>query len=382
MTAKAWLLGAALAVSGGFSGAAQAQEARLLQEMTEFTGMIGFLGSGAPGFVLAAVSGDQTAVAGFGEIAQGSGKEPDGGTLMRIGSISKAFCGIVLSDMAAKGELALTDRLADRTGLGVPIPSLGGRDIRLIDLVTQASGLPREVPQAPMPPDDPFGGNTPEAQKAGLAGDPLLFAPGTGALYSNWGFDLLGEALAHTGGKPYADLLRERVFAPAGMTASRFDLPPEAQANALQGHFFDGSPMPFAPTPETIECAGGLYATADDMTAWMRWLLSDAADGSQETRAIDRAAWLWRDGLSPVSGLDDGGGDMDAMGAAWVIRLPEGNLPLTINKTGGLQGVFSYVILAPGRGAGVFAAMNEFNVAGFSAMVAAAEGLLKDIAPR
>ena len=70
------------------------------------------------------------------------------------------------------------------------------------------------------------------------------------------------------------------------------------------------------------------------------------------------------------------------MGAAWVIRLPEGNLPLTINKTGGLQGVFSYVILAPGRGAGVFAAMNKFDVAGFSAMVAAAEGLLKDIAPR
>jgi CubicO group peptidase (beta-lactamase class C family) len=35
-----------------------------------------------------------------------------------------------------------------------------------------------------------------------------LLGSGTGALYSNYGFDLLGAALANTGGKAYADLLK------------------------------------------------------------------------------------------------------------------------------------------------------------------------------
>ena len=33
----------------------------------------------------------------IGEIADGSGKEPDGDTLMRIGSITKVFCGATLA---------------------------------------------------------------------------------------------------------------------------------------------------------------------------------------------------------------------------------------------------------------------------------------------
>ena len=47
---------------------------------------------------------------------------------------------------------------------------------------------------------------------AATQGDPFMFAPGTGAFYSNLGFDLLGLALAGAGGKPYADLLAERVL--------------------------------------------------------------------------------------------------------------------------------------------------------------------------
>ncbi len=41
-----------------------------------------------------------------------------------------------------------------------------------------------------------------------------------GFLYSNLGFALLGEVLASAAGRPYVDVLHERVFAPIGMTAS------------------------------------------------------------------------------------------------------------------------------------------------------------------
>jgi D-alanyl-D-alanine-carboxypeptidase/D-alanyl-D-alanine-endopeptidase len=369
---------AALAPAGG----ARADDP-LLTEAVNFAGAIAFLGSGAPGMVIAAVRDGETAFAGFGEIAKGSGDEPDADTLMRVASISKAFCGDLMGALAADGTIGLTDPLADHLGEGWTVPERDGRTLRLIDLVTQASGLPREVPnQTGGTPDDPFGGNTYALQQAELAaGDPFLFAPGTGALYSNWGFDLLGAALAEAGGKPYADLLEERVLEPRGMTATKFNLAPGDEANAMQGHFFDGTPMPLVPSPVAIECAGGLYTTANDMLKWMAWHLDRDDAANAEWRAIDQAPWLWRDGLSPVGGLDDGG-PMAAMALGWVVVAPEGNKPLMLNKSGGLQGEFSYVVIAPTRGVGVFASINQFSVGGFGLMVETANNLVAELAPR
>ena len=58
------------------------------------------------------------------------------------------------------------------------------------------------------------------------------YAPGTTAMYSNYGFGLLGEALAKAGNKPYADLLREKVIAPLGLNDTTLRLS-EAQKPRL-----------------------------------------------------------------------------------------------------------------------------------------------------
>lgn len=380
VVAAATALAAALAATG-----ARAEDP-LLAEAVNFAGAISWLGSGAPGLIIAAIRDGETAVAGFGETVKGAGAAPDGDTFMRIASISKTFCGDVLGGLAADGTLALTAPLKDHLPPEYVVPQKDGRTLRLIDLVTQASGLPREVPNQANPTpenpyDDPFGGNTPEVQIAGLRGDPYLFPPGTGMLYSNWGYDLLGAALAHAAGKPYADLLAERVLAPRGLTDTRFNLAPGDEARAMQGHDFDGSPMPWVPTPATIECAGGLYTTANDMLKWMAWHLDRDDAANAEWRTMNHAAWLWRDGLAPVGGLDDGG-PMSAMSLGWVVVAPDGNRPLTLNKTGGLQGQFSYVVIAPTRGVGVFVSMNAFSVAGFPLMVETANNLVAELAPR
>ena len=149
----------------------------------------------------------------------------------------------------------------------------------------------------------------------------------------------------------------------------------------MQGHFVDGSPMPFVPTPQTIECAGGLQTTANDMLKFMDWHLKRSQDGFQSVRLLDHAAWLYRDGLNSVVGVDEAG-PMDAMGLGWVIMLPEGDRPLILQKSGGLQGMLAYVAIAPSRGVGVFAAMNEFNFAGYGAVVALVNGLVSELAPR
>ena len=41
------------------------------------------------------------------------------------------------------------------------------------------------------------------------------------------------------------------------------------EAPIMQGHNVDGSPMADAHTPTSIECAGGLHTTANDMARWI-----------------------------------------------------------------------------------------------------------------
>jgi D-alanyl-D-alanine-carboxypeptidase/D-alanyl-D-alanine-endopeptidase len=358
-----------------------AAEDKVLAEAVNFTGTLTFLSIKVPAFLLVAVRGSEMAFAGFGKISDNGDKMPDADTMFRIGSVSKVFCGEILASMVLDGKVRLADRLQDRLGYDVTLPEKAGRAIHLIDLVTHASGLPREVPRLDGPPDDPFGTNTREAQIADLKTDPLLFPPGTAVLYSNYGFDLLGAALANAGGKPYADLLKERVLDPVGMKDTVFNLRPGDQARVMQGHNFDGSPMPAARTPTSTECAGGLHTTANDMARWIKWHLDFAATKDGDLRLLDHAAYLYRDGLSAVVGLDDAG-PMDAIGLGWVINMPAGNRPLILQKSGGLQGNFAYLAIAPTRGVAAFFVMNEFSTGGYAAAVAATNALIAQLAPR
>jgi serine-type D-Ala-D-Ala carboxypeptidase/endopeptidase len=125
-----------LAAQFAFCGAAGAAD-RLLQEEVEFSGTITYLSAKVPSFILVAVRNGETAFAGFGDIADKSGKAPDGDTMFRIGSVSKVFCGEVLASMVLDGKVRFEDRLQDRLGYDVKLPERDGRPIRLIDLATQ-----------------------------------------------------------------------------------------------------------------------------------------------------------------------------------------------------------------------------------------------------
>jgi D-alanyl-D-alanine-carboxypeptidase/D-alanyl-D-alanine-endopeptidase len=379
---RAWTLTFAVVsmASAFLAASAQAQD-KLLNEIVEFNGAMLFMESRAPAMIVGAVRDGQTVVVGFGETADGSGKAPDGRTLLRIGSITKAFTGQVLADLVTKGTVKLTDRLQDRLGWPVKVPERDGRPIRLIELATHTSGLPREVDRESGPPDDPFRTLTQETYVKGLQSDPLLFPPGTGGLYSNFAFDLLAAALSNAAGKPYESLLKEGVLDPAGLKDTVFVLRDGDTARLLQGHNFDGKPMPTVKAMPVMAGASALYSTPDDILRWLAWHLDRFSPQGAELRLLDHAAYVPRDGLHPVAGFDEGG-HMDAMGLGWVIMMPKGDRPLILQKAGGLQGIFSYAAFAPTRGVGVFIAINQFNVGAAITMMAAANALIEQLAPR
>jgi CubicO group peptidase (beta-lactamase class C family) len=60
--------------------------------------------------------------------------------------------------------------------------------------------------------------------------------PGRRRIYSNWGFELIGETIAARRGLPFADVLRERLTAPLGMAATSLDGSP---AHAMRSSVAD-----------------------------------------------------------------------------------------------------------------------------------------------
>jgi serine-type D-Ala-D-Ala carboxypeptidase/endopeptidase len=353
----------------------------LLDDSVGFTGQILFLSVKMPALVLGVVRNGQTSIQGFGRRAADTSEPPAADTLFRIGSITKAFTGQLLASLAADGVVSLADPLTKYVPEFIAPMSEGGRPIRLIDLATHSAGLPREVPHAPGPPEDPFVNVTPDAFVAWLKANPLMFTPGTSISYSNFGFDLLAAALATAAHQPYPDLLDARVIRPLGLRDTTFAPSASQAARIMPGHDFDDSPLPNAATGSVIVGSGGLYSSPRDLLAWLEWHLDRFSNERAAERLIDHAAYLWRDGLNAVFGMDESG-HMDAMGLGWVIMAPEGDRPLILQKAGGLQGVFSYVAFAPARGIGVCAAINAFDVAAGLAMAKAANDLIVELAPR
>lgn len=353
---------------------------KLLHEVLDFTGTILFVESEVPALIIGAVRHGETAVYGFGD-ADGNGTEPDGDTIMGIGSITKAFTGHVLASLVADGTVGLADRLQDRIGPDIPVPERDGHAIRLVNLATHTSGLPRELDRQPGPPDDPNSSVTLEAYAEALAGDPLLFPPGAGALYSNFGFDMLAAALANSAGKPYDIVLKEQVLDPIGLNDTYVVVPESENGRRFQGHNFDGKPFPAHEMPLIMAGASSLYSTANDILKWLDWHLDRFSAEGAEVRLLDHAAYVYRDGLNPVYGLDESG-HMDAMSLGWVVMMPEGDRPLILQKAGGRQGIFTYAAFAPSRGVGAFVAINEFNFGASLNMATVINEMIATLAPR
>jgi D-alanyl-D-alanine-carboxypeptidase/D-alanyl-D-alanine-endopeptidase len=225
---------AALGIIALFATTEARASDKLLEQALQFTGTALFLETKVPALVIGGVRNGEMAVAGFGKTSAQSDRAPDGKTLLRIGSITKPFTGAVLASLLADGKVKLMDPLQQALGWNTLIPTKNGKQIRLIDLVTHTSGLPREIERTPGPDNNPFQTMTKEAIIHNLQSGQLLFPPGTGAFYSNFGFDLLAQALANVAGTSYEDLLRERVLKPAGLKSTVFALPNELDASLLQ----------------------------------------------------------------------------------------------------------------------------------------------------
>jgi CubicO group peptidase (beta-lactamase class C family) len=141
-------------------------------------------------------------------------------TKFRLGSITKQFTSMLVLQLVQEGKIKVEGKLTDY------LPDYRkdtGDRITIHQLLNHTSGIPsytglpnffQEISRNPYSVSD--------FVKKFASGD-LEFEPGTKWNYNNSGYFLLGAIVERVTGKPYEQVLKERIFDPVGMKNTGYD---------------------------------------------------------------------------------------------------------------------------------------------------------------
>src|SRR5690242_6770982 len=200
----------------------------------------------------------------------GTSRPLDAQSVFEIGSITKTFTATTLADMVVKGEVKLDDPVAKYLPASAHVPARNGREITLVDLATQSSGLPR-MPSNFAPKDraNPYADYTEQQAIDFVSSYALPRDVGAKYEYSNLGMGLLGIALARREGVSYEALVRKHVIDPLGMTDTRVTFTPSMRERLALGHDENGAVASNWDIPG-LAGAGALRSTVSDMLRYLQ----------------------------------------------------------------------------------------------------------------
>jgi D-alanyl-D-alanine-carboxypeptidase/D-alanyl-D-alanine-endopeptidase len=201
--------------------------------------------------------------------------KPD--SVFEIGSVTKSFTGLLLAQMTQQGLVKLDEPVRELLPPGSVAKPLWGAEITLLDLSDQHSGLPRMPDNFhPADPANPYADYDATALYQWIGKQSVALPSDAPFGYSNVGVGLLGQALANRAGMSYADLLREQITAPLGMSDTAIDLTPEMKERFIAG--YTGKHLPAkAWASNALVGAGGIRSTAADMLTYLKAQLHPGA---------------------------------------------------------------------------------------------------------
>src|SRR5690349_12767354 len=152
-----------------------------------------------------------------------------------IGSITKQITALGVLVLVGQGRLALNDSISR----WLPESGAAWRGITARHLLTHTSGIRDSGHDDPVYPQieiDKKIDVTDSALVARLARDSVNFPPGESWAYSNTGYLLLSIIVQRVGGAPFPVWMRDHVFEPLGMHATRFFDPTEIIPQLARGY--------------------------------------------------------------------------------------------------------------------------------------------------
>ncbi|MCK4226091.1 serine hydrolase [candidate division WOR-3 bacterium] len=223
------------------------------------------------GTVLVAENGKVIYEKGFGlaNMEWNIPNEPD--TKFRLGSITKQFTAMLIMQLVEEKKIKLDKKITDYL---VDYRKDTGDRITIHHLLTHTSGIPNYT-NIPGFWQDSVRIHYPVdyVVKNFCSGD-LEFEPGSTFNYSNSGYYILGYIIEKVTGKPYEQVLQERILKPLGMNNTGIDNHDVILGKRASGYGkdFEG----YVNTPyffmQNAYAAGAMYSTVEDMYLWDRAL--------------------------------------------------------------------------------------------------------------
>lgn len=223
------------------------------------------------GIVVGLLDGDRTRIVVAGRRGGGNDAPLDGRAVFEIGSMSKAFTGVLLAEAVERGEVRLDQPVAELLPPAVREKMTGPKAaITLHQLSQHVSGLAR-MPDNFKPRDalNPYADYTVEQMHEYLGRCALNHPPGETYEYSNLAMGLLGHVLSQKAGGDYESVLVKRICDPIGLKETRVVLTADLRANLARGHNALGFETANWDIP-TLAGAGGIRSTMNDLLTFAK----------------------------------------------------------------------------------------------------------------
>lgn len=292
-----------------------------------------FFKADQPGGVVLVRRGDQILLRqgyGLADLENQLPMRPD--AVFPLASATKQFTAMAILTLVEAGKLTLDQRIGD-IDASLP-PTIA--DVTVRQLLTHTSGIKNissiEASRA---------ARRNEADAASLLGFfaalPLEFASGSQFRYSNSNYIVLTRLIEILTGQSYADYLNATIFAPLGMTHTRYGSHIALIPGRVHGYQQDDRGAWL--NAEFISMsqpqgAGGLVSSVDDLARW------DAA--LADHRLVD--AKLQAQAFQPVA-LNDG--STQPYGFGWVLSEVQGSA--SVEHGGFINGYNSQILRVPGE---------------------------------
>ncbi len=262
-------------------------------------------------------------------------------------SISKPITVTGLMTLVAKGKADLDRPANDYLGDAKLKARIGDADeATLRRLASHSAGLPAHFQY--FFDDEPY--RQPPMDLTILRYGNLVVPPGEQLIYSNLGMGVLGYIIERTSGQPFADYMRQEVFAPLGMHHTSVRLTPALEAYAARP--YDLSTAPLASFVTDTPAAAEVYSSAHDLARFGLFHLKNPLP--------DQAPIL------PGALIDDmqrphmrSGRDDRGFGLGWQIVPRNGYQVVT--HGGGLAGVSTLLALIPSEQIVAVVLINRFS---------------------
>lgn len=263
---RRWLMLAGLTASAlAFAAPAMAQVGPAQAADAVMAGIARNAGDPLPGYEGAVGVGGRIVYSraeGLADIADGRPATPT--TRFRIYSTSKSIGATAAMMLAESGELDLDAPVA--TYLPDLPPAIGAVTARQI--LAHRSGI-RHYREGEWDRVSATNCAGPREALAPFVNDPLEFEPGADYRYSTFAFVLLSAVVEAASGQDFDTFVRERIFEPAGMTATAIEGRPTPSGYGVATFYDRDDAGVFTPAAGVdASCkffGGGLISTAEDM---------------------------------------------------------------------------------------------------------------------